>query len=448
MTAVSGASGSNVTEKIIFGGMAGTCEASAMDGVNTCNSCTGGGLVSCNKARVYPELALRLTFKTDKANLSNTQTTVTFRPTNTTSSGGVQGYLGKTVNITTNTEFTVSVTWGELCQMLGEGTSCSNSAFESTTGYLNGVFDVGVDAANSGTPESDQKTAISVKLNKMPATTYDVLANTCPSGSSIAVGADPGTGTLSSNVGICDFTIFPGDQKVYLLEFRKGAYSSDGSLTPQFDGFPYTGMLLYYAKVTSTEAAAIDSITNASDSKEFTFKVVDNEVEINDNRANGFDNGQKYCFISANKNAAGNIFYFAPPTAIKADTTNHCGTPSEVIGLLTDKKCFIATATFGSPMAPEVVNFRAFRDQYLMTNSWGKKFVRFYYKNSPPMAQLISEYPALRWASLALLWPLSLWVKLVFAIGFLPSVLVALLGVVFLRRGLNKLTALKSGGVR
>lgn len=329
--------------------------------------------------------------------------------------------------------------------MLGEGLTCSTTSFESTTGYLNGTFDVGIDAANSGTPEADQKTALNVKLNKLPTTTYDELANTCPSGSSIAVGADPtSSGTLSSNVGICDFTIFPGDQKIYLLEFRKGAYSSEGTLTPQFDGFPYTGMLLFYSKVTSTETAAIDSITNGSESKEFTFKVVDKEVEINDNRANGFENGQKYCFISANKNAAGNIFYFAPKTAIKTDTTNHCGTPSEVIGLLNDKRCFIATATFGSPLAPEVANFRAFRDRYLLTNSWGKKFVRFYYQSSPPLAELISEQPVLRWASLAFLWPLSLWVKLVFAIGIGPSILVMLLMVVFLRRGLNRLNALKT----
>lgn len=440
LTAVSGVSGSNVTDKTIFGGMAGTCDSAAMDAVNTCNSCVGGGLTACNKARVYPDLAVRLTFKTDKANLSNTATTVTFKPTNTTSSSGVQSHISKSVNITTNTEFTVGITWGEFCQMFGEGLTCSTTGFDATTGYLNGVADVGIDASNSGTPEADQKTALNVKLNKLPAINFDALTNTCPVGSGIDVGY-----SSSSNVGICDFKIFPGDQKIYLLEFRKGAFASDGALTPQFDGYPYSGLMLFYAKVTSTDEAAVDSITNASDSKEFSYKIVDSEVEINDNRASGFDNDQKYCFISANKNAAGNIFYFAPPAAIKSNLDDHCGTPSEVIGLLDNKKCFIATATFGSPIAPEVENFRAFRNQYLLTNSWGKAFVKFYYKHSPPLAQFITEYPVFKWFSWAFLWPLSLWIRLVFALGLLPSLLVGLLAMVFIRQALNRTLKWRQG---
>ena len=52
-------------------------------------------------------------------------------------------------------------------------------------------------------------------------------------------------------------------------------------------------------------------------------------------------------------------------------------------------ECFIATAAFGSQLTWPVALLRHFRDQYLLTNFWGLSFVRFYYKNSPPIAAVI-----------------------------------------------------------
>jgi hypothetical protein len=40
---------------------------------------------------------------------------------------------------------------------------------------------------------------------------------------------------------------------------------------------------------------------------------------------------------------------------------------------------------------------REFRDKYLMTNSPGRAFVRLYYRYSPPVAELIKEYPFLKY---------------------------------------------------
>ncbi|MFH1421831.1 MAG: Ig-like domain-containing protein [Planctomycetota bacterium] len=51
--------------------------------------------------------------------------------------------------------------------------------------------------------------------------------------------------------------------------------------------------------------------------------------------------------------------------------------------------CFIATAAFGTKMAKEVRILCEFRDKYLLTNSLGTKFVKFYYKYSPPIADRI-----------------------------------------------------------
>ena len=68
--------------------------------------------------------------------------------------------------------------------------------------------------------------------------------------------------------------------------------------------------------------------------------------------------------------------------------------------------CFIATAAYGSYLEPQVALLRAFRDEYLLTNAPGRAFVRFYYRYSPPVAEVIAEYPALKSGVRALLAPL------------------------------------------
>jgi hypothetical protein len=54
-----------------------------------------------------------------------------------------------------------------------------------------------------------------------------------------------------------------------------------------------------------------------------------------------------------------------------------------------EKKCFIATATFGTRMAGKIDTLRSFRDEYLLTNGPGRSFVELYYEKSPPIADYI-----------------------------------------------------------
>lgn len=64
-----------------------------------------------------------------------------------------------------------------------------------------------------------------------------------------------------------------------------------------------------------------------------------------------------------------------------------------------DKKsgpCFIATAAYESPLAPEVLFFRQFRDNVLLRSKLGDLFVEFYYLVSPPIASLITKHPRLK----------------------------------------------------
>lgn len=56
-----------------------------------------------------------------------------------------------------------------------------------------------------------------------------------------------------------------------------------------------------------------------------------------------------------------------------------------------DPRCFIATAAYGSPIGEELNQLRWFRDQILLSNSYGRLFVEKYYKYSPTIAQWIEK---------------------------------------------------------
>jgi hypothetical protein len=55
--------------------------------------------------------------------------------------------------------------------------------------------------------------------------------------------------------------------------------------------------------------------------------------------------------------------------------------------------CFIATAAYGSYSASQVQALRKFRDQYLLTNTAGRAFVRWYYTYGPMGARFLNEHP-------------------------------------------------------
>ena len=60
--------------------------------------------------------------------------------------------------------------------------------------------------------------------------------------------------------------------------------------------------------------------------------------------------------------------------------------------------CFIATAAYGTDTAKEIDILREFRDEVLLPNRLGAKFVSFYYRTSPPIANFISQHEVLRTA--------------------------------------------------
>jgi hypothetical protein len=66
-----------------------------------------------------------------------------------------------------------------------------------------------------------------------------------------------------------------------------------------------------------------------------------------------------------------------------------CGSANLINGRTLRKEkpaCFIATATYGSAFAPEVMVFRQFRDDTLLPSKLGAACVRLYYLVSPRIA--------------------------------------------------------------
>ncbi len=60
------------------------------------------------------------------------------------------------------------------------------------------------------------------------------------------------------------------------------------------------------------------------------------------------------------------------------------------------RTCFVATAAYGTETAQEIDILREFRDVILLPNSLGARFVSFYYRTSPPIADFISRHDILR----------------------------------------------------
>ncbi|MBI3076514.1 MAG: SBBP repeat-containing protein, partial [Deltaproteobacteria bacterium] len=58
--------------------------------------------------------------------------------------------------------------------------------------------------------------------------------------------------------------------------------------------------------------------------------------------------------------------------------------------------CLIATAAFGSPLAPQVQRLRALRDRYLLPHGAGRAIVAMYDRVSPPLAQRVAGSALLR----------------------------------------------------
>lgn len=87
--------------------------------------------------------------------------------------------------------------------------------------------------------------------------------------------------------------------------------------------------------------------------------------------------------------------------------------------------CFIATAAFGSPVEPQVMLLRQFRDRILLPHTLGQRFVEFYYTWSPPIARVIADHAWIRTVVRAGLYPL---IALSYGLLHFPALTLVLFG--------------------
>ena len=106
--------------------------------------------------------------------------------------------------------------------------------------------------------------------------------------------------------------------------------------------------------------------------------------------------------------------------------------------------CFIATAAYGSALEGHVQVLRDFRDRHLLTNGPGERFVAFYYRTSPPIADYIRHRSWLRAAVRGVLTPIVYTIE--FPLRALGLALLALAGIVLLcdRRFVRRRTSMRA----
>ncbi len=408
-TAASGTA--TATAPTIYGGYTGTSGGCGTTGSpstsSTCSSCDGSGLVTCNQSSIHPNLYLTVTLKSSTAGSFTGTSRVRWKFSGETSGHAIDNAAAPSLSV--GVPFTVQIKWSNLCSYSGGNSSCTLDLSSSKT------LSIGIDTNNDDATIEDKVDFNFVFRYLAPGVPTPNTLTACPVGSSSAV----------VDQGICDYTVSPGDEKVYITDYAAASndlHTSNATVN-------YNRIIMFYQKNVANAAA----VTNNSDYLLLSLKNNSPlEPSISDQRITGLENDVKYCFALGNVDQTGIISYFPPSTVLSSAQV--CATPSQVVGLLDDKHCFIATATFGSDMAPEVQTFRKFRNEFLLTNLAGRGFVKFYYKFGPKVAEWVSHSEALRALSLWVLWPLLMFAKISLAFGVIPALLAALLSVFVLKK--------------
>jgi len=338
-----------------------TCTASST--AETCNNCLVMGYV-CNPKFVPISSYLTLTILSDETG------SITVK----NSSSATVTHTGATT-ATDGQSFTIYLYWTDICSGIGVTAACN------TTG--NGDLTIGVNSAAS--------TATLTAYVRTVATTATDADNTC----------------ATSSQGLCNFSLFPGDEKIYA-----GFDASSGFPTSTDTTSIVSARLFYVASPIYDDCtvATVSTLFSHGESRDVSIN-----TDSFDETIYGFNNDVTYCFRMANIDQANNILRYTP---VAVDTDIKKVIPSEVVGLLTaEQNCFIATAAYGSSFDSHVETLRKFRDAFLIPTQLGRRFVKWYYNMSPPWAAKLRQHEVVRSIVRMLLWPLWLVAHLLLTFG-------------------------------
>lgn len=372
------------------------------NGTTPCNSCVGNSIednassatipAPCNENGIYDGLTFSVTIDSDKADINALAVGVS--KSSVYSGNAITTFTKPAVNGRT---YTVSATWTQIAAALGFDLTCSASTgCAGTVSFYFGPIkdDAFVEYMSveihyniiNYTSRTDPKNGL-----------VKALANMCPPNNFNPLGSD-----LASK-GLCYFEMFPGDGKAYITNLINGwaatAIDPDGSQN-------YTNLVMYYVEKSgaATSLQTLKTIKNNSPKAKIGITTTDGDP-LAEYKVGGLENGvegstRTYCFLPAIQDQTGNILYFLDVqnlVSTRQFTTEQfdkmCASPSEVVGILSDKDCFIATVAFGKRDHIFLNILREFRNKFLHPFSGGKKFIKFYYKNGPEWAKYIGGRP-------------------------------------------------------
>ncbi len=400
----------------IYGGMTGkTPVANTVldctgDSSATCDSCalaTAAPATACNQKSVYPLLKIGITFSSSVA-LNAAKVKVTTDASTGATEATEFALSPSTVTAAAGEVKTVFINWAYLCENDSGfgGNNCLpkvatdlEAAFITTSRKINLYVDQNADGNLTGT---DEKISMDAKLHFIKS---DSAANNqqtfCNS---------PQEALANGAIGNCGYALGIGDSKLYIQQLFGISVGGNGTAPAKTTLAPdWYGVALF-----PQDAANVNSIPSSSGAQ---IRIYDATYGITENTVTGLQNYRNYCLLMGNINKAQNIYKFNATL----DTAKTCGQPSEVIGLLSDKSCFIATAAFGSDMANQVQLLRQFRNEFLLTNDYGKLFVKTYYRFSPPLAHFIEHSEFLKSITRTSLYPVIALAWLAVHYGILPT---------------------------
>ncbi len=293
---------------------------------------------------------------------------------------------------------------GDICDKLPPSTDSGERTISVKVKFEYAYRGLSTNQANIEVPETTVQTDKTVETNA--SIEYDL---TPPNAPTIRLGDATSTAVSLTLEGATNYTIY----------FRG---ISDGSSTPD----------------TADDVASCDDaikLFNSANVKtaEYSKRTVNgNETGSTSTNLDNLTLGLFYLITASGTDSAGNESAVAAdvkciktqPTVDFYSTYSSVGGKNK--GFESGGYCFLATATYGSYTHGWVRVLRQFRDRFLLTNSWGKSFVVWYYRNSPPWAKWLQESPKARFASKILLAPVvfaaflflnPLWLLLLMLLG-------------------------------